>query len=147
MEKEGALFLVGEIDLTHDYLLCPFCSWSRLIHARRYEGGVLELREFEIEPSTFNLVQFREPNPGPGRGNKEKGVGGFQAVPEMGMTIQDMLEDPEYRDLGLQLKDRLIQIVRSYMEAGVLNIDELLSDEQTEKAREPRLGIPASQHT
>lgn len=141
------MFIVEVVDMTFDYLLCPFCSWSRLIHSNRYEDGVLKLREFEIEPSTFNLVQFREPNPGPGRGNKEKGVGGFQAVPEMGMTIQDMLEDPEYRDLGLQIKGRLIRIVRSYMKAGVLNIDELLSDEQTEKAREPRLGIPASQRT
>ena len=32
----------------------------------------------------------------------EKGVGGFQAVPELGMAIQDMLEEPECRDLGLQ---------------------------------------------
>lgn len=45
------------------------------------------------------------------------------------MTIQDMLEDPECRDLGLQIKGRLIQIVRSYLAAGILNFDELLSDE------------------
>jgi len=45
------------------------------------------------------------------------------------MTIQDMLEDPECRDLGLQIKGRLIQIVRSYLAAGILNFNELLSDE------------------
>jgi len=133
--------------LAFDYLLCPFCSWARLIHANRYEDGVLKLRGFKIEPADFNLVQFREPGGGPGRGRREKGVGGFQAVPELGMTIQDMLKDPEYRDLGLQIKDRLIQIVRSYMEAGILNIDELLSDEQAEKALEPINGVPASQRT
>ena len=43
------------------------------------------------------------------------------------MTIQDMLKDLEYRDLGLQIKDRLIQIVRSYVKAGVLDLDELLA--------------------
>ena len=129
------------IDMAFDYLLCPFCSWTRRIHSSRYEGGVLRLRAFEIEPADFNIVQFREPNPGPGRGRREKGVGGFQAVPELGMTIQDMLKDPRYRDLGLQIKDRLIQIVRSYLAAGILNFDELLSDEQTGPM------VPASQRT
>jgi len=63
------------------------------------------------------------------------------------MTIQDMLEDPECRDLGLQIKDRLIQIVRSYLAAGILNFDEFLSDEQPEKAREQRPRISAFQGT
>ena len=45
------------------------------------------------------------------------------------MTIQDVLEDPECRDLGLQIKDRLIQMVRSYLAAGIMNFDDLLSDE------------------
>ena len=117
------------IDVAFDYLLCPFCSGSRLIHSNRYEGGVLQLRDFEIEPADFNLVQFREPNPGPGRGRREKGVGGFRVVDEM--TIQDMMEDPRYRELASQVKRRLIKIVRSYMAAGILSVDELLSDEQT----------------
>ena len=121
--------------MAFDYLLCPFCSWSRLIHSSRYEGGVLQLRDFEIEPADFTLVQFREPAPGPGRGNREKGVGGFQAVPELGMTIQDMLEDPRYRELASQVKRRLIKIVRSYIAAGVIDPEELLSDEQTAQVR------------
>lgn len=118
------MFIVEVVDMTFDYLLCPFCSWTRLIHSSRYEDGVLKLRDFEIEPADFNIIQIREALPGPGRG-----VGGFQVVDEM--TIQDMMEDPRYRELASQVKRRLIKIVRSYMAAGILNIDELLSDEQT----------------
>ena len=121
--------------MAFDYLLCPFCSWSRTIHSSRYEGGVLQLRDFDVEPADFNLIQFREPGGGPGRGRREKGVGGFQAVPEMGMTIQDMMEDPRYRELASQVKRRLIKIVRSYIAAGVIDPEELLSDEQTAHVR------------
>ena len=129
------MFPVEVVDMTFDYLLCPFCSWTRLIHSSLYEGGVLKLRDFEIEPADFNIVQFREPNPGPGRGRKEKGVGGFKAVG--GMTIQDMMadEDPEYQELAIQLKRRLVRIVRSYMAAGILSVEELLSNEQTAHVR------------
>lgn len=141
------MFFVEVVDMTFDYLLCPFCSWSRLIHSNRYEGGILRLRDFEVEPADFDIVQFREPALGPGRGRREKGVGGFQLIPELGMTISEMMKDPEYRDLGIQIKDRLIQIVRSYIATGVIDPEELLSDEQNEKAREPRPRIPASQRT
>lgn len=117
------------IIMVFDYLLCPFCSWSRLIHSSRYEDGILNLREFEIEPSAFNLIQFREPNPGPGRGRRERGFGGFRVVDSL--TIIDMMKDPRYRGLAIQIKRRLIKIFRSYLAAGILNIDELLSGEQT----------------
>ena len=132
-KRRGTLFIVEEIDMVFDYLLCPFCSWSRLIHSGRYEGGVLKLRDFEIEPADFNIIQIREALPGPGRGHKGSGVGGFQVVDEM--TIQQMLEDPRYRELAGQVKRRLIRIVRSYMAAGILSVEELLSDEQTAHVR------------
>ena len=106
---------------------------TRLIHSSRYEDGVLKLRDFEIEPADFNIIHIREALPGPGRGHKGSGVGGFQVVDEM--TIQQMLEDPRYRELASQVKRRLIRIVRSYMAAGILSVEELLSDEQTAHAR------------
>lgn len=133
------------IDIVFDYLLCPFCSWSRLIHSGRYEGGVLQLRDFEIEPADFSIIHIREVLPGPGRGHKGSGVGGFQVVDEM--TIQQMLEDPRYRELASQVKRRLIRIVRSYVAAGVIDPEELLSGEQTDKTREPRPRILTSQRT
>jgi hypothetical protein len=127
------MFIIEVVDMTFDYLLCPFCSWTRLIHSSRYEDGVLKLRDFEIEPADFNIIQIREALPGPGRGHKGSGVGGFQVVDEM--TIQQMLEDPRYRELASQVKRRLIRIVRSYIAAGILSVEELLSDEQTAHVR------------
>ena len=129
------MFIVEVVDMTFDYLLCPFCSWTRLIHSSRYEGDILKLRDFEIDPADFNIVQFREPNQGPGRGRREKGVGGFQLIPELGMTIKEMQQDPRYRELASQVKRRLIRIVRSYVAAGVIDPEELLSDEQTAHVR------------
>jgi len=51
----------------------PFCSWSQLIHSSRYEGGVLQLREFEIEPFDFDIVQFYKAGEGHGQGRRESG--------------------------------------------------------------------------
>ena len=70
-KKTGPLFIVEGIDMVFDYPLCPFCSWSRLIHSSRYEGGVLQLREFEIEPSDFDIAQFRKERGGHGRGRRD----------------------------------------------------------------------------
>ena len=41
------------------------------------------------------------------------------------LSITEVLEDPEYADLGLQVKDRLTAIVRSYMRAGIISMEEL----------------------
>lgn len=129
------MFIVEVVDMTFDYLLCPFCSWTRLIHSSRYEGGVLKLRDFEVEPSDYPLIQIRDALPGPGRGKKIKGAGGFKADREESMNILEMLETPEYRDLALAIKRRLIKIVRSYMAAGILSVEDLLSDEQIAHVR------------
>jgi len=82
-KRRGTLFIVERIDMVFDYLLCPFCSWSRLIHSGRYEGGV--------SSSSGKLAS--------------------------------------------QVKRRLIRIVRSYMAAGILSVEELLSDVQTAPLR------------
>lgn len=106
------------------YLKCAFCGMSKPLYSNKYPGGVLTLKDFTVDPSKYPLIQIREALPGPGRGNKEKGVGGFKTVGEI--SISDMLEDPAYRALGLKIKDRLINIVKSYIEAGIISREELL---------------------
>lgn len=54
-----------------------FSSWSRLSHSSRYEGGVLQVREFEIEPPDFDIAQFRREGRGHGRGRRESGDSGL----------------------------------------------------------------------
>ena len=68
-------------------------------------------------------MQIREVLPGPGRGHKGKGRGGWPVTGTL--SIVEVLGDPEYADLGLQVKDRLIAIVRSYMRAGIISPEEI----------------------
>ena len=77
-----------------------------------------------VDPSDYPIVQLREVLPGPGRGHKGKGRGGWPVIG--GLSITEVLEDPEYSDLGLQVKDRLIAIVRSYMRAGIISTDDIM---------------------
>ena len=107
------------------YLRCCFCGNSKPIHSDKYHGGILRLGELTVDPSRYPIVQIREALPGPGRGHKGKGRGGWPVIGTLSIT--EVLEDPEYADLGLQVKDRLIAIVKSYMDAEVISINEITS--------------------
>jgi len=102
----------------HEYLYCVFCGRNTLLKR-------VPLSSFERFNADWDLLQIREAHAGPGRGHKEKGVGGFQVVPEMGMTITEMLESPEHRDYALGVKKRLLIIVEEYMRLGVISSDDL----------------------
>jgi len=105
------------------YLRCCFCGNSKPIYSGKYSGGVIRLGALTTEPSDYPLVQLREVLPGPGRGHKGKGQGGWQVTGTL--SIVEVLDEPEYADLGLQVKERLINIVRSYIRAGIISMEEL----------------------
>ena len=109
--------------LTTPYLRCCFCGRSRPIRSIKYPGGVLKLRDMTIDPAEYPIVQIREVIPGPGRGHRVKGHGGWRTVEEL--SIAEVMEDPAYEELGLQVKERLVAIVRSYVRAGVISLVEL----------------------
>ena len=102
----------------HEYLYCVFCGKNTLLDR-------VPLSSFESFNADWDLLQIREAKAGPGRGHKTKGVGGFQVVPELGMTITEMLESPEHRDYALGVKRRLLVIVEEYMRLGVISSDDL----------------------
>ena len=106
-----------------EYLKCCFCGHTKPIRSHRYDGGVLKLGSLTVDPSEYPVVQIREVQPGPGRGHKIKGRGGWPVIDTL--SIIEVLGDPEYADLGLQVKNRLIAIVRSYMKAGVISMEEI----------------------
>ncbi len=102
----------------HEYLYCVFCGKNTLLKR-------IPLSSFEKFNATWDLLQVRRASPGPGRGRKEKGVGGFQLVPEMGMTISEMMNSPEHRDYALGVKRRILVIVEEYIRIGAISPEEL----------------------
>ncbi len=104
----------------HEYLYCVFCGKNTILSR-------IPISSFERFDGDWDLLQVREAQAGPGRGHKEKGVGGFQLVPDMGMTITEMLNSSEHRDYALGVKKRLLVIVEEYMRLGIISPDDLRS--------------------
>ena len=102
----------------HEYLYCLMCGKNTLLKR-------IPLSSFEKFNAEWDLLQVRKASPGPGRGRKEKGVGGFTLVPERGMTITEMLDSPDHSDYALGVKKRLLVIVKEYMRIGVISPEEL----------------------
>ncbi len=96
---------------------------TKPIHSNKYDGGRYRLGALTTEPSEYPMIQIREVQAGPGRGHKGKGQGGWPVVGTL--NVVEVFEGTEYADLGLQVKDRLVAIVRSYMKAGVIDLKEL----------------------
>ncbi len=98
-------------------LACLFCGRNRPL------SSSFSLGEMTIEPSQYGIITIREVGPGPGRGHKGERGEGLRTIGRL--NIREALEDPQYSDIAGQVRDRLIAIVRSYMEAGVLTIEDL----------------------
>ena len=101
-----------------EYLGCPFCGKSVVTSKIRPET----LENFSAD---WNILQVREAQPGPGRGIKVKGVGGFVIDPFRSMSISQMLQSQEHRDLAIGVKNRLLKIVGEYLRVGAIKRDEI----------------------
>ncbi len=106
--------------MSHTNVVCPFCLWNRPI--KPSEGGI-PFGEFERSPSETAVIQVREVSPGPGRGRKGKGVGGFPVIEEV--SFEDALGDSAYSELAEELKSRLIFMIKDYLKTGILDIEDI----------------------
>lgn len=79
--------------------------------------------EMTINPSEYGIITLRSVGPGPGRGHKGEPGKGLQTIERLNMV--EALEDPRFSELAEQVKNRLISIVRSYMRAGILSLEEI----------------------
>lgn len=107
-----------------EYVLCLFCGWSKPVYSEKYDGGVFEFAELDIPPTDIPVIQLRSTEPGPGRGHREKGVGGFHTVGQLSMA--EALEDPAFSELAESMLNRLILIVKEYVRAGLIDPKDLL---------------------
>ena len=98
-------------------LACIFCGRSRPLRTLKLE----KLGNWDIG---WVVLQVREIRAGPGRGRKGEG-GGFPAIRAEGLSILQMAEREEYREVVDAVKNRLIKIVRAYLQAGIIKESEL----------------------
>lgn len=98
-------------------LACPFCGRNRPL---KHD---FSLGEMTIPPSQYGIITIREVGPGPGRGHKGESGEGLRTIDRM--NIREALEDPQFSEIAGQVRDRLITIVRSYMRAGVISMEEI----------------------
>ena len=75
---------------------------------------------FTISPSEFRILQVRDQVGG------RKGQGFFN-IPEEGKNISELWDsdDSEERAVAEVLKDRLLEVMRSYIEVGIINKEEI----------------------
>jgi len=100
------------------HMACIFCGRNKYIRA----GSTLG--EMTIDPSEYGVFNVRSVEAGPGRGHKGVLEGGFRTVERL--NIVEALDDPRFADLAEQVRDRLKTIVKSYIQNGVLLLDELV---------------------
>lgn len=98
-------------------LACLFCGRNRPLR----DG--FSLRAMTIPPDQYGIITIREVGPGPGRGHKGERGEGLRTIGRL--NIREALEDPQYSEIAGQVRDRLVTIVRSYIEAGVLTLEDL----------------------
>ena len=98
-------------------LACPFCGRNRPLNSG------FSLGEMTIPPAQYGVITIRSVGPGPGRGHKGERGEGFRTIDRL--NIREALEDPQFSGIAGQVRDRLITIIRSYMRAGIISMEEI----------------------
>ncbi len=98
-------------------LACIFCGRNRPLRSG------FSLGEFTIAPAEYGVITIRSVGPGPGRGHIGERGEGLRTIGRL--NIKEALEDPQYSEIAGQVRDRLVAIVRSYIGAGVISLEEI----------------------
>jgi len=98
-------------------LACPFCGRNRPLNSG------FRLGEMTIPPDEYGIITVREVGPGPGRGHVGVPGDGLRTIDRL--NIKEALENPQFSEISGQVRDRLITIIRSYVRAGVISMEEI----------------------
>lgn len=105
------------------YVKCLFCQMNKPLASDRYQGGRFEIPNFYGDPSNTGLIMFMSQTAGPGRGHKGEKTGGWVKTGEL--NLDEALQNPNFRDIAIQAKDKLVQLVRAYVAKGIISLEEL----------------------
>ncbi len=100
-------------------LACPFCGRNRPLNSG------FRLGELTIPPAEYGIITVRSVGPGPGRGHVGESGEGFRTIDRLNIT--EAMADGQFSDISGQVKDRLVAIIRSYIEAGAISLEEITS--------------------
>ena len=105
---------------TQEQIACIFCGKSAIKDRINWDTMA---ENWDIN---WTIRQVRQILPGPGRRKTGKNSAtGFPAIPSEGLSIVEMFKDPAYQDIVTAIKDRLLKIVKAYVEAGIIKRSEL----------------------
>ena len=114
---------------TQEQIACIFCGKSAITSKINWDN-------FDNWSIDWAVRQIRQMLAGPGRKHKGKNPNtGFPAIKEQGLSIIKMNEDPTYDNIVKAIKQRLLKIVRAYVEAGIITKEELLEQPKEEKPK------------
>ena len=96
-----------------EYIACIMCG--KTVAERRFTAA-----PFDITPAEYIVMQVRRAVGG------RKGQG-FYSIPEAGKNIVQMWNDgdPRHREIAETLKERLLNVLRDYIEAGIITKEEI----------------------
>jgi len=95
-----------------EYIACIVCGKTIVRNKFKNEG-------FKISPLDFRILQVREQKGG-------RSEQGFFDIPEEGRTIEQLWNGSEADRLIVQeFKDRLLAVLRSYIQVGIIKHSEL----------------------
>ena len=116
---------MGDIKMPQqERIRCPFSARNSVLRHQKYQGGTLRFAPVTTPPSEFPIIEIRDILPGPGRGHKGEGGGGFPLIATY--SIVEMLNNPNYEPIAQNILTRFKAILKDYIATGVIDREDLL---------------------
>jgi len=107
-----------------EYVVCPLCSRNRIIETE--DKG--RIRWDYVDLAASDIIQVREgggKKPGFGRGYRGSAHGsGFHLV--SAKTLDEIMDDPAYKDVVDGMREQLIRLVREGVRIGWIKKEEVI---------------------
>jgi len=114
VEKE---FWKGCLMVKIEYCVCPLCARNRVLQSKK-KGRI---RWDLIDPLQSKLLQVREQHARVTGGSCE----GFPIVESECLTLEEMMENPEYDDIIQGIKLQTLRILQALLKQGIVKKEEL----------------------